>query len=135
MFIIHRFVILYDSNNRYRIYIISCDKEGVTMKKIRIAGTMYDRRRKLDEETKELIREEYLSIGVSQRTLAKKYGISKTSVLIIVNPEYAERQRVYNKEYAKDHYCKDKYNSYNKATQRYKRQLRLEGKIREVGNG
>ena len=104
------------------------------MKKIRIAGTMYDRRRKLDEETKNLIQEEYLSFNVSQRTLAKKYGISKTSVLMIVNPEYAERQRVYNKEYVRNHYYKEKYNAYNKATQRYKRKLYLEGKIKEKRN-
>ena len=54
--------------------------------KIKIQGTMFDRRRKLTEEQKEEIRKKYSTGLVGQRPLAKEYGVSRGLIQVILNP-------------------------------------------------
>lgn len=100
--------------------------------KIKIQGTMLDRRRKLSEETKEQIKKEYATGLIGQRPLAKKYGVSRKTIQIIVNPEIAEKSKQRIKEHWRDYQSfGDKHNEYAKNTRRYKHSLYLQGKIGE----
>lgn len=65
-----------------------------------IAGTMYDRRRKLSEEQKEEIRE--LSKELSMRELSEKFGVSRWMVNLILHPEKYESVMAKNRERRKD---------------------------------
>jgi DNA-binding XRE family transcriptional regulator len=52
--------------------------------KIKIEGTKHDRRRKLTKEEKEEI---YANpLGLSQRVLAAKYGVSRRTIQFILDP-------------------------------------------------
>jgi DNA invertase Pin-like site-specific DNA recombinase len=99
--------------------------------KIKIQGTMFDRRRKLDEETKEIIRKEYNTGLIGQRPLAKKYGVSRSLIQVIVNPEIAEKKKQRIKEHWKD-YQKfgEEHNKEIAKTRRYKHELFLSGKVK-----
>lgn len=103
--------------------------------KIKIQGTMLDRRRKLTEEMKDIIRKEYATGLIGQRPLAKKYGVSRKLIQIIVNPEIAEKNRQRIKEHWRD-YQKfgEEHNKEIANTRRYKQQLFLSGKIKEQNN-
>lgn len=100
--------------------------------KIKIQGTMLDRRRKLTEETKELIRKEYATGVCGTRPLAKKYGVSRSLIQIIVNPEIAEKKKQRIKEHWRD-YQKfgEEHNKEIAKTRRYKHKLLVDGKIKE----
>ena len=50
-------------------------------------GEARDGRRKLSVEEKELIRCKYLAGGVSQRELAKYYGVSRRLIVFSIYPE------------------------------------------------
>lgn len=65
-----------------------------------IAGTMYDRRRKLSEEQKEEIRE--LSKELSMRELSERYGVSRWMINLILHPEKYEQVMAKNRERRKD---------------------------------
>lgn len=60
-----------------------------------IAGTMYDRRRKLSEEQKDEIRE--LSNELSMRELSERYGVSRWMINLILHPEKYEQVMLKNK--------------------------------------
>ena len=62
-----------------------------------------DRRRKLTEEDKEVIRHRYKIGDGSQRSLAKEYGVSRTTIQILVNPERAKAVSQRIKEHWKDY--------------------------------
>lgn len=103
--------------------------------KIRIDNTMLDRRRKLTEEDKEEIKRIYATGICGTRPLARKFGVSKTTIQIIVNPEIAKRR----KQYVKDNW--KKYQKYGKEHaevikehRRYKQNLYLQGKIKKENN-
>ena len=66
--------------------------------KIKIEGTMLDRRRKLTEDEKQQIREIYKTGVCGTRPLAKQFGVSKSTIQIIVNPEIAARRKQYIKD-------------------------------------
>lgn len=65
-----------------------------------IAGTQYDRRRKLSEEQKDEIRE--LSKELSMRELSEKFGVSRWMVNLILHPEKYEQVMAKNRERRKD---------------------------------
>ena len=61
--------------------------------KIKLTG-MQDRRRRLTDEERQEILEIYQSGLSSLKKLADAYGVSKKTVLLIVNPESAEKARL-----------------------------------------
>ena len=70
--------------------------------RIKLSETQ-DRRRKLTEEDKEVIRHRYKIGDGSQRSLAKEYGVSRTTIQILVNPERAKAVSQRIKEHWKDY--------------------------------
>lgn len=100
--------------------------------KIRIDNTMLDRRRRLTEEQKEEIRRIYATGVCGTRPLARQFGVSRSLIQVIVNPQIAERK----KQYVKDNW--KKYQTYGKEHseiirehRKYKQKLYLEGKIKK----
>ena len=59
-----------------------------------------DRRRKLSDEQKDEIKHKYGTGFYSLNGLAKEYGVSKKTILLIVNPESKRK----NDEWIKDHW-------------------------------
>lgn len=98
--------------------------------KIRIEGTMFDRRRKLTEEQKDEIRKEYATGLIGQRPLAKEYGVSRKTIQIIVNPDIAERTKQRIKEHWKDYVNREQLTKATRETRRYKQKLYLKGEIK-----
>lgn len=90
----------------------------------------YDRRRKLSDEQKDEIKHKY-STGVnSLNSLAKEYNVSKKTILLIVNPESARKNREHNKEHWKDYQAtKEERNATTREHRAYKNKLHKEGKI------
>lgn len=92
----------------------------------------FDRRRKLSEDQKEEIRHKYKTGSYSMANLAREYGVSKKTVLLIVNPESKRK----NDQHIKDHWknyapTKEERNASVRNLRSYKNQLYKEGKISE----
>ena len=79
-----------------------------------ISGTQYDRRQKLTPFQKAEIFHRYMTEAVSQRQLAREYGVSRRLITFIVNPESDDRKK--HTENIRNH-------------RRYKQRLFQEGKI------
>lgn len=92
-----------------------------------------DRRRKLTEDTKEIIRNQYATGMYSLNSLAKEYGVSKKLILITVNPESNRKSEAYIREHWKD-YTRTKLERRTAAknTRRYKQELYLKGELKET---
>lgn len=76
---------------------------------ITICGTRYDRRQKLTPEQRAEIFHRYMTEDVSQRRLAREYGVSRRLITFIVNPEREKRNReLLNKRKAKGMYKPDR---------------------------
>ena len=88
-----------------------------------ISGTQYDRRQKLTPFQKAEIFHRYMTEAVSQRQLAREYGVSRRLITFIVNPESEER----NKELLR--YDRKKHTENIRNHRRYKQRLFQEGKI------
>lgn len=101
--------------------------------KLKIEKTMLDRRRKLSEEQKESIRQEYKTGLVGQRPLAKKYGVSRSLIQIIVNPDIAEMKKQYIKEHWQNYSNREKLTKAARQTRRYKNELFLKGILKQLG--
>ena len=101
--------------------------------KIRIDNTMYDRRRKLTQEQKEEIRAIYLTGVCGQRPLARQFGVSRSTIQIIVNDEIAKRKKQYVKDNWKKYVAdKEEHARVMKEHRHYKQKLYLENKIKGV---
>ena len=98
--------------------------------KIVIAGTMFDRRRKLTEEQKEQIREIYKSGVCGTRPLAKQFGVSRSTIRVIVLPHVAEKAKQRIKEHWRDYSNRKELTKATRELRRYKQQLYLENKIK-----
>lgn len=59
---------------------------------IRVAGTKYDRRRRLTEEDREDIKRDYAA-GDSVHAIARCYGVSRRLVQFILYPERQEENK------------------------------------------
>ena len=100
--------------------------------RIKIEGSDLDRRRKLTPEQRQHIRDDRAA-GMSQREVAKKYGISRRLVTFIED----EKKLIENKKRReerggwKQYYDSDEHAQAVKATRRYKQKLKVEGKIKE----
>lgn len=66
-------------------------------------GEHYDRRRKLTSEQKEEIKAIYKTGICSMKSLAEKYGVSKSMVCLIVNPTRAAKVAQRAKEHWRDY--------------------------------
>ena len=96
---------------------------------IKLVG-LQDRRRKLtDEQKTEIIR--LRDEGWSLMKLAKKFEVSKKSILLIVNPE----SKAKNDKYIKDHWrefqqTREEHNEAVKKTRRHRQELFLKGELK-----
>lgn len=98
--------------------------------KIKLKG-LQDRRKRLTEEQREQIKELYGTGLYSLNDLAKKYSVSKKTILLIVNKDSAEKAKQYRKEHWKDWQRKGE--EHNKAimnTRKYKQELYKSGKLK-----
>ena len=100
--------------------------------KARIAGTSFDRRRKLDEGDKAQILRLREQDGMSYNRIAKVYGVSKSLIILICNPDRAARCREQFKERRKDgrYYDRETNRESVKNSRRYKERLVKSGAIR-----
>ena len=99
--------------------------------KIKLQG-LQDRRKKLTDKQREEIKELYGTGFYSLNDLAKKFNVSKKSILLIVNKESAERARQYRKEHWREwQRTGEEWNETIKKTRRYKQKLYIEGKLKE----
>ena len=99
--------------------------------KIKLKG-LQDRRKKLTDMQRKEIKELYGTGCYSLNGLAKRFGVSKKTVLLIVNEESAERAKQYRKENWKQ--WKQTTDEHNKAinnTRKYKPKLYKDGELKE----
>lgn len=90
----------------------------------------YDRRRKLMDEQKEVIKHKYSTGLYSLNNLAKEYKVSKKTILLIVNPESKRKNDERLKEHWRDYQLtKEERNKIANEHRRYKQKLFREGKI------
>lgn len=91
-----------------------------------------DRRRKLTEEQKEEIRQIYASGICGQRPLAKKYGVSRSCIQVIVNPEIAAYRKQRVKEHWRDYRpSKEAWAETIREHRRYKQKLYVNGYLKD----
>lgn len=95
----------------------------------KLVGTKHDKRVKLTPEQKEEIRENKECL--SQRKLAKKYGVSRRTIQFILDPKKLEENKKRRAERggSKIYYDREKHNDYMKTHRRYKQDLHLKGDI------
>ena len=99
--------------------------------RIKLNG-LQDRRRKLSEPQRKEIKELYGTGLFSLNDLAKRFGVSKKTILLIVNPESASRAKQYRKEnWHEWKSTKEEHREAIKRTRHYKHQLYKEGKLKE----
>lgn len=99
--------------------------------KIKLKG-LQDRRKKLTDEQREEIRELYGTGHYSLNGLAKKFDVSKKTILLIVNDESAKKAKQYRKEHWKEwHRTGEEHNEAIKKTRKYKYELYKNGELKE----
>lgn len=99
--------------------------------KFKLQG-LQDRRKKLTDSQREEIKELYGTGFYSLNDLAKKFNVSKKSILLIVNEESAKRAKQYRKEHWKEWQRKGKeHNEAIKKTRHYKNELYKSGKLKD----
>lgn len=97
--------------------------------KIKLKG-LQDRRKRLTDEQRKEIEKLYGTGCYSLNELARRFGVSKKTVLLIVNKDSAERA----KQYRKDHWqewkgSKEEHREAIKNTRKYKQELYLKGEL------
>lgn len=99
--------------------------------KIKLKG-LQDRRKRLTDEQRKEIKGLYETGCFSLNDLAKRFDVSKKTILLIVNEESAERVKQYRKEHWKEWQRKGE--EHNKAimnTRRYKQELYLKDELKD----
>lgn len=82
--------------------------------KIKIEGTDFDRRRKFTDATKNKVRQIYFSHPdgyISQRELARRFGISRRMISFILFPQKLADYQKYRRD---THYSQEYYKRYTK---------------------
>lgn len=99
--------------------------------KIKLEG-LQDRRRKLTEEQREEIRRKYAEGKCGTRPLAKEYGVSRSLVRIIVNPDRAQavHERI-AKHWRDYHPDKEEWAEIKREHRHYKQELYLKGELKD----
>ncbi len=93
-----------------------------------------DRRVKLTPEDKEEIAYRYKEVGgISYRKLAEEYGVSKSLIIYVVNPERQEHNYKLRQERggSKQYYDRERNTEYMQNHREYKKQLFDEGKLED----
>ena len=91
-----------------------------------------DRRRKLTDDQKEEIRKIYATGVCGMRPLARQFGVSRTTIQLIVNPERAEAVKQRTKEHWRDYRpSKEEWNEVVKEHRRYKHELYVKGELKD----
>lgn len=91
----------------------------------------YDRRIKLNDAQRDEIKQ-LRKLGLSYRVIAERYEVSKSLVILVCNPDIAERKRLAFIERRREgRYTptKEKWASTMREHRAYKHQLHKEGKI------
>ncbi len=99
--------------------------------KLKLKG-LQDRRKRLTDEQRKEIKELYGTGCYSLNELAKRFEVSKKTVLLIVNKDSAERA----KQYRKDHWqewksSKEEHREAIKNTRKHKQELYLKGELKD----
>lgn len=90
-----------------------------------------DRRRKLTDEQKEEIRSIYAEGRCGTRPLAKQFGVSRSTIQVIVNPTIKQRHHNYVKEHWRDYRpSKEEWAATMKEHRHYKQELYLKGELK-----
>ena len=97
--------------------------------KIKIEGTQFDRRLKLDEDDKKEIISSYEK-GESMRSLSRRFKVDRQVIKYTIFPEYKEQFYKANRERPKPEYSNEKLATYKREHLRYKHNLYKEGKIK-----
>jgi hypothetical protein len=97
--------------------------------KIKIQGGKYDRRVKLTPEEKKEIHTN--ALGLSQRALASKYGVSRRTITFILDPNKLEENKKRRKERggSKQYYKPDEWAETMREHRHYKHNLHKKGLI------
>lgn len=91
-----------------------------------------DRRKRLTEEQRKEIKELYSTGLYSLNGLAKRFEVSKKTILIIVNDESAEKARQYRKDHWREwQMVREEHNKAIMNTRKYKHELYLKGELKE----
>ena len=104
---------------------------------IQIQGTEHDRRRKLSEEDKRVIKEIYQTGEYSQRQLAAMYGVSRRLIVFCIYPERLEKNyqnRVANGG-SKIYYDKQKHTKSMRECRQHKEDLVKAGIVKLKDDG
>ena len=89
-----------------------------------------DRRRKLTDEQKEEIKRLYATGLIGQRPLAEQFGVSRSLIQIIVNPEIAEKKKQRIKEHWRDYRpSKEEWAATMREHRHYKQGLYVKGEL------
>lgn len=104
---------------------------GCRVDKIKLSETQ-DRRRKLTDKQKKEIRDLYGTGNFSLNQLAKKFEVSKKSILLIVNPESKAKNDAYIKAHWRDfRRTTEECTKANRKTREYKKELLLKGELKK----
>ena len=99
--------------------------------KIKLKG-LQDRRKRLTDKQREEIESLYGTGLYSLNDLAKRFEVSKKTILLIVNKNSAERAKQYRKEHWEQwRGTKEEHREAIKKTRRYKHSLYKEGKLKD----
>jgi transposase-like protein len=91
---------------------------------------MQDRRRKLSDDDRAEILRLYETGQASKRGLARKYGVNKNSISLIVDPDYRARKKAYISEHWRDYRpSKEEWAATMREHRRYKQSLYLQGEL------
>lgn len=93
---------------------------------------LQDRRKRLTDKQREEIKELYGTGFYSLNDLAKRFCVSKKTILLIVNKDSAEKAKQYRKDHWKEWQRKGE--EHNKAinnTRKYKQKLYKRGELKE----
>lgn len=89
-----------------------------------------DRRRKLTDEQKEEIRSIYAEGKCGTRSLAKQFGVSRSTIQVIVNPAIKQRHHDYRSKHWRDYRpSKEEWAATMKEHRHYKQELYLKGEL------
>ena len=99
--------------------------------KIKLKG-LQDRRKKLTDEQRIEIRKLYGTGCYSLNGLAKRFEVSKKTILLIVNEDSAERAKQYRKEHWREwQRTGEEWNEIVREHRKYKQELYKEGKLKD----
>lgn len=94
-----------------------------------------DRRKKLTEEQRKEIKELYSTGLYSLNGLAKRFEVSKKTILLIVNEESAEKAKQYRKDNWREwQRTGEEHNKAIRNTRKYKHELYIKGELKEDNN-